>query len=82
MSARRRIAVTICAVYAPPVYISVWLISVTSTPRRSSDSRSGSLKCSAQLSCAPQGSGTELSGRPTYSANSSPKPTGTRRKRS
>ncbi len=82
MSARRRIAVMIDAVYAPEVYISVWLISVTWTPRRSSASRSGSLKCSAQFGWLPHGSGTAVSGRPTCSANSSGKPAGTRRSRS
>ena len=82
MSARRRMASTICAVYAPEVYISVWLISVTWTPRRSSESRKGCLKCSAKFSCSPHGSGTPVSGRPRYSASESGSPAGTRRSRS
>ena len=73
---------TICSVYAPEVYIWVWLISVTRTPSRASDSRSGSLKCSAQFGWRPQGSGTAVSGRPMCSANDSGKPAGTRRSRS
>ena len=82
MSARRRMASTICSVYAPEVYISVWLISVTWIPSRSSDSRKGSLKCSAKFSCWPHGSGTPVSGRPMYSSNESGTPSGTRRSRS
>jgi hypothetical protein len=60
----------------------VWLISVTGTPSRASASRSGALKCSAQVSCSPHGSGTEDNGRPMYSANCAGYPAGTRRIRS
>ena len=72
-----------CSVYAPEVYICVWLISVTRMPSLASASRSGSLKCSAQFSWqSPAGSGTDVSGRPMCSARLTGNPAGTRRNRS